>query len=236
MKPLRAAVPLGLALALAVGLTACGGSASEANPTDTITTGAYQPVAPPTLRRSGPVHDGAVETSGTKKLEVVTEPYSLSKTDVSVSIQSLGHSRYSFVVTNTSPYAYLDSFTWQPAQRWTVTAVKAGGAGTCSLVPGALSKQLAIGCDSLDLRPPSCTCLKNGTIATLSGNGGSATIVVTMHEMRASKYIDVGTPYERLRGAGSFGTLNITGQTLVLHTRSSSSGTKPTTILNLTSH
>ena len=233
MKSLQRAVPVGLALVVAVALTACGGSASETDPTDTITTGAYQPIKPPVLRRAGVIP--GVATTGTKKLEVLTEPYSLSKTDVSVSIQSLGHSRYSFVVANTSPYAYLDSFTWQPAQRWTVTAVKAGGVGTCSLVPGALSKQLAIGCDSLNLRPPSCTCKKDGAIVTLSGNGGSTTIVVTMHEAKASKYIAVGTPYQRLRGAGSFGTLNITGQTLVLHTRSSSR-TKPTTILNLTSH
>ena len=235
MKPPGAAVSVGLLLVVAGALTACGGSASEANPTDSITTGAYQPIKPPTLIRSGLVHGGAVQSTGTKKLEVLTEPYSLSKTDVSVSIKSLGGSRYSFVVTNTSPYGYLDSFIWQPAQRWTITAVKAGSVGTCSLVPGALSKQLAIGCDSLNLRPPSCTCKKDGAIVTLSGNGGSTTIVVTMHEAKASKYIAVGTPYERLRGAGSFGTLNITGQTLVLHTRSSSR-TKPTTILNLTSH
>ena len=210
------AVVLPAALALAA-LAGCGGH-SAAPPADTTTTGASRPIEPPLLRRAGTVSGGAIATSGTKKLEAVTEPFSVSKTDASVTIDPKPASHYTLTVTNTSPYAYLDSFVWQPTSQVTVKSVRSS-TGDCVLVPGSIPNHDAVSCSSLRLVPPACACSATGIASTVGSGGGSVAVDLVLHVAAASKYVRVGTAFQRLRGLPRLGVLSISSQTLVLHTR-----------------
>ena len=222
-----------LAATVSLAVVALSGCGSQTQPqVDHSIATHVPPIKPPALKREGAAINGVtVSTSGTKKLVVVTEPFSISTTDASVGVVRQHASRYVITVTNTSPYAYLDSFVFQPTSLVTIRSVTSHS-GNCLLIPGAIPNHRAVSCTSLKLVPPPCVCKPDGTVQTVGSGGGSLSLDLVVHIGKASKYIGVGTVYQRLRGLPKLGVLTITGETLVLHTKQLKSGSH-VRILNL---
>jgi hypothetical protein len=153
-----AVVGIGVAVA-AVGL---GGNKAGG---ETATTGANAPltvVKPPLIK------DGGL---------ILNEPDSQDQDWLTSGLSPLpGGHRYRVTVTNASNVGFINSFEWYPPTGVRILKVTGSSAGHCVLtgLSGFGGDQFKtvllypnIFCDSLALRPPTCTC---------TGDGGSMTI------------------------------------------------------------
>jgi hypothetical protein len=133
----------------------------------TPTTGPFSPLTVP--KPSVPVIGGGIPVD----LEPVIEPRYFS---TALTILPGTH-RYRLTISNASGLGAINSLQWYPPTKTHILKLLGNSKGTCSLrglkgfggnqFPTLVLHQSVV-CDTLDLKPPSCTCRGDGGALTIS--------------------------------------------------------------------
>ena len=128
------------------------------------------PLAPLKIKRAGvPVLGGGIPVD----LEPVIEPKNFN-TALTV---LPGTHRYRLTISNASALGAINSFQWYPPAKVRILKLLGSSQGHCTLtgLKGFGGNQFPtvvlypnVLCDKLDLEPPTCTCLGDGGIMTIS--------------------------------------------------------------------
>jgi hypothetical protein len=161
-------IVLGLSVLTAAGavtaVVAVGGDDGSASAPPT--TGAYAPIT--VSRQVVPIVGGGIA----RRLDAGVQQ------NLSTNLSRLpGRHRYRVTVANISNVGFIDTFEWYPPTGVRITRVTGSSTGRCALrgVTGFGGNQFKsvllhpnITCESVNLKPPSCTCLGDGGSVTIS--------------------------------------------------------------------